>query len=520
MSQINTDKFIKLVYKYHPNTIFVKDPQNNIMLVPAENVKNIIGSETWLPCAVISPNCSFTRVKFQGSSYCYVDDLITFIQDSIEEKTLGCLHNDTNGCTKRILWRNAHFVIDYHKPLGVYDSSKYSDQVNIMVDLIENVLSKYNLRGECEYEMSRCTDTRFRVDYFINLPTPIIIEIDEKHHGEYRERLNDNEKNKLNNLGFNIVRIDAILWKNNKGYYRNVLNKTVKKYTGLLFVNNIKKKIDELGLKESFRDFGIDNYSTMIQDDFVFPLSKVLEKFGIEKDEDIHSQIMKRFMLLDNGNDDVDYDDYEDSDLELDADGLDSDEENEEDEEDDEENNESDEEDNDDNEDNDDKDNDNNDDNDNGNNNSKNKTKVSAVTSWAPGVHYAYNNDEDEYYLKYPTVVAVATIAGTWMGQNYIDKTWELICYINDNVDKARENIVNLMTIDELTRKKMFNTIHETSVRDIKYKLHTQEEKSRILCYKLQESNQKYKFLKSKFDAAVAKKGTKGNAYVINNKNN
>ena len=476
MSQINTNKFIKLVEKYHPDTIFMKDPHMDHMLILAEDVKDIIGSETWLPCPIISPNCSFTIVPFQGSAYCHVDDLITFIQDSIEDKSLGCLHNSTQGCYKRILWRNAHFIIDYHKPLGVYDSSKYSDQVNIMVDLIENVLSKYELRGECEYEMSRCTDTKFRVDYFINLPTPIIIEIDEKHHGDYRERLNDDEKNKLNSLGFNIVRINAALWKNNTEYFRNKLDKTVKKYTGLLFVDNIRKKIDTLGLKESFKDFGIDNYSTMIQNDFIFPLSKVLDKFGIEKDEDVYAQINKRFMLLDDGDaDDLDMDDEDLDADDLDADDLD-DEENDDEENDDEEN-----------------DDENNDDeeNDDTNHTSNKNIKKAATTGWVPGVHYVYNQQEEEYYLKYPTIVALATIAGTWMGQNYIDKTWELICYVNNNVDEARVNIVNLMTVDEISRKKMFNTIHETAVRDMKYKLHTQEEKVRILNYKVQELQKK-----------------------------
>jgi hypothetical protein len=279
-----------------------------------------------------------------------------------------------------------------------------------------------------------------------------------------------------------------------------------------LFVDNIKKKIDALGLKESFKDFGIDDYSTMIQDDFIFPLSKVLDKFGIEKDEDVYSQITKRFMLLD---DDEDMD--ADSDLELDADGLDDDEDNEYD-------NDEDNEDDNDEDDNEDNEDDNNEDNDEDNdedeyNNKSTQIKKAATTGWVPGVHYIYNEQEEEYYLKYPTIVALATIAGTWMGQNYIDKTWELICYVNNNVDKARENIVNLMTIDEVSRKNMFNTIHKTAVRDITYKLHTQEEKSRILNYKLQEANEKNKQLREKFNN-LTKKSLHGNKKLVISHNN
>ena len=471
------DLFIKLIEKYHPDTIFYKDPSSHLMFILAEDVKDIIGSYTWLPCSSMTQNCSFTKIVLQGSTFCYLDDLLTFVQDSIEEKSLGQLHNETNGHDKRILWRNAHFVVDYHKPLGIYDKSKYSDQVNIIVDLIENVMSKYDLYGECEYEMSRCTNTKFRVDYFINLPIPIIIEIDEKKHGEYREKLNDREKDKLNLLGFNVIRIKAEFWSKNKEYYRNELDTAIQKYTGLLFVKGIQKKINELKLKESFEYFGIQNYSKLVQNDFIFPLNKVLAKFDIDTGEPMYNIIMERFMILDNNetsscnmkNSSLECDISSEYDSDLDSDmesDLDSEPDNSLDNTD--------------------------------IKNSDQDVKVlgtkGTISKWIPGVHYIYNKEKEEYYLKYPTIVAIATISGKSMGQDYIDRTWELICYINNNIDTARKNIVELMTIDNYARKKMFNTIKNIAIANIKDKLKNQEEKTKFLNFKLQEiSNEKNK---------------------------
>jgi len=199
-------------------------------------------------------NGPFKRNPHDTKKYRSLEAVLYFIIYSVMDDTnlgnLRIMQNTNLDNKKCIIHRNVHYVIDYHKPLGIYykflDAKDYSDQVIILTDIIEYINEKYEIRGECEYDSRRWFSDHiyFRFDYFIKtLYCPIIIEVNEQHHHEKREMLNDFAKMDLESVGACVIMIDTKDWyKSNdyKRYIKTILDSKLKTHKSLMFIEKVK----------------------------------------------------------------------------------------------------------------------------------------------------------------------------------------------------------------------------------------------------------------------------------------
>jgi hypothetical protein len=265
--------------------------------VEASKIKLFLQIETFPSKYFPEVNTRIGTGSDKGKEYRLLANIIKFVKYSVNDNDLGKFTGPGI-----VLWRNPHYVIDFHKPLGWYDSEikkeSYSEQVLIMVDIIENVLDKYGSRGISEYKLSKCTHMNYRPDYYIYFHLkPLIIEINEKHHKQKAgESRNDENKDMLNSL-FYVLQIDADRW-NNKDYRNQKLNyikELVRENMPKIFMKSLMCKSNEI--KEAINILGNLVVTSLINnDDFPFELESVLDKLGVSKKSKKYNEIYNQFV--------------------------------------------------------------------------------------------------------------------------------------------------------------------------------------------------------------------------------
>lgn len=269
------------------------------------------------------------------NEYYYLEDFMNFVHYSVNDKDMGQLN--TTG--KNVMWRNPNYVVDFHKPMGWYDEiiknkqETYCEQVLILVDIVELLLNDIKHLCKSEYELNdELNGVRFRVDYFVKLVIPLIIEINEKHHKtSLGESQIDNYKDALEYLNYKIVQIDATKW-NNK-YEKQKYIAIIKEHINIFSPLDVIEKIlvDSEEIKDIIDDLGKDIcQECMEKSEFSFNLENILKKFGINKNTEKYKywenqfKETKKIYYDDNVNDDNyslnDFSSDDDSDSEDDLD--------------------------------------------------------------------------------------------------------------------------------------------------------------------------------------------------------
>ena len=394
----------------------------------------------WIPDKYIT-----IEKKSDGNIVYLLDDIMDFVKNSVNDASL-CDYSK-NKHLQKALWRNCHYVVDYHKPLNWFNSNtidEYSDQVKILTEIVENILDKISLRGMNEFELERCTNFKFRVDYFVQLPIPLIIDIIEKKTNPKvtfkADSINDFEKEQLAEIKFRVLQIDATQWDKNKKMYCSVIEDHIKKFNAIKFLENIIMQSNEL--RDIIEELGHDiSLSCCSNDEFKFPLSKCLKKFGVQDKSSKYSEIMSQFFdktdacpmthpyyhqaLSDYMRDDLS--DMSDSSSDESNKASKKSKKNK-----------------------------------NAKINSKkdnnfDDTLVSKTKRvlFIRGIDYLF--DDDEYHLNMATLIQVAVTSGERRASIFIEKSLKLMNYISAYGKSAYEKLLKDMTLSLEDRKKMFN---------------------------------------------------------------
>jgi hypothetical protein len=408
------DKFRILLLKKH-SFILVKRDKN--YWIKESDVFKMLEID-WLPKKYFDG-----EKKMTGYIYYLLDDVMEFVKNSVNDVTLenNAQCKQSINKTQKTLWRNCHYVIDYHKPMGWFTKQIYPEQVKILVEIVENILDKIPIRGINEFELSRCTEFNLKIDYFIELPIPLLIEINEKTK---KSCLTDD----IENLQFKIIKIDANSWSKNKKMYCALIEDHIKKFYAIKFLENIITKSDEL--KDIVDELGNDISLLCCTDDqFKFPLSKCLKKFSAGKKSLKYADIMAQFVDVPNS---IMSDHIGDDDL---SDLSDSSSESSED--------------------------------DKNVNFDDTLVKKTKRVIFIRDVDYLFK--DDEYYLNMATLIQVAVTSGERKAYIFIEKSLKLINFISTYGKTAYEKLLKDMSLSLEDRKKMFKQ-HRLTVNQEKDK--------------------------------------------------
>lgn len=242
-----------------------------------------------------------------------LDDVMNFVKYSIEDYDLRDLKK-----SPIVMWRNSHYVIDYHIPMGW--NFTYSFQVNVITEIVQQCIDKFELRktkkciGVNEFDMKNSYGLNFRIDYFIKLgPFSVAIEVNEKTtHTKKSMLTTDMKKELLANLGIMSVKIDEETWNITKDIQIRKINEHLESLLG--FTYNVMKKSDELkNLENAMSDSMFE--SCLNGSDFPFDLNECLKMFNVKDNSEKHKFIMSLFESsnVNNNSDSSDSDSENDS---------------------------------------------------------------------------------------------------------------------------------------------------------------------------------------------------------------
>lgn len=245
-----------------------------------------------------------TTVFSDGNPTYALDDVMNFVKYSVEDVDLSSFRS-----SPIIAWRNAHYVIDYHQPMGW--TFVYSFQVTVIVDLVKNTLDKFELRkqkhdiGISEFDMKKSYGLDFRIDYFINFgPFSIAIEVNEKNSHRKKSALSNDEKKELiTNLGIMFISIHEDTWNDTKNIIIKKINDHLESILG--FTYNVMKKSDAIKELENSMSESMLN-SCLSNSEFPFELEECLKIFNVKKNSDKYKMVMSFFSS--DTNSDVDSD--------------------------------------------------------------------------------------------------------------------------------------------------------------------------------------------------------------------
>lgn len=257
-----------------------------------------------LELPTLSGKYFYPTTVYDNNNPCYsLDDVMNFVKYSVEDSDLG----DFRKCSV-IMWRNSHYVIDYHYPMGW--KFVYSFQVSVITEIIQKTLDKYELRkekrdiGNSEYDMKDSYGLDFRIDYFIKFgPFSVAIEVNEKKtHAKKSAITADEKKEALKCLGILFVSINEETWNITKDVHIKHINEHLECLLG--FTYNIMKKSD--GLKELENSMSNEMFNSCLSNsEFPFELNECLKMFNVKKNSEKYKMIMSLFES-DNGNSDSD----------------------------------------------------------------------------------------------------------------------------------------------------------------------------------------------------------------------
>lgn len=432
-----TKKFKQILFEKYPKIrTTTLDKCRNILYVNKEDVQKYLEIKSF-------PKKYFEDEKtIKGDKYCVIADLKNFIHYSVNDDTMGEMFGPTGG---HVMWRNPHYVIDFHKPMGWYESEKdkYSVQVSIMTDIIENAIDKHGYeRGKSEFDMNQITETNFRVDYCFPL-LKLLIEINEdQHKTSLREIKNDEEKDKLKDLEYQILQIDESRWSENREETIILIKYCAKRRQPINYLKYIMDQTNDItDLIKSLGQDIIENHINNINgsNPFIYPLLSTIKKFGIQENTALFDEILSNFRNSDDCSDDIDKSNYDsdcDSDCDFDSDDFDSSD------------NDSD-----------------NESNDGSDNEPIHSSDTSFVikgerhnTLYKRNVHYVFNENNNQYYLTTPTMIMIAIKSNKKEGIEYVELTWKLIDYIKnfgpiicEEYNKLLDE--NTLSIDDLKRQ-------------------------------------------------------------------
>ena len=395
------EDFKKLIAtKFHFNCKIIND---NLFLSKEDTLKVL--DEKTLPL-----DCFENMQTLNSKQYCLLTGIMDFLKKSSET--------------------NIHYVIDYHQPMK-WNEINYSNKTNIILDVIENVLNYYKIRGICGFNLIKHYGFDYRCDYFINLPIPIVFEITDCNHKFVRSAFKHTEElQMLEDLQIKVIQIDAETWKKFKCVYFEQIKSHIDKFYAMSFLADIIEKSDELNdIVEALGKGTVEMCASNSK--FPYSVEECLKKFDVNKTTGDH---VMSFFKEDQYND-SDTESEVESDIESDI--------------------ESDEEDDDECPDYDD-------------NNSVYSTESNESdqmqNTFIPDVDYHVNAD-GKIYVNQPTLIIISVIAGSRKAQNFIRLSHKLTEYISSHGRLAYENLMKEMFVPMSQREKMYATYEKLQLK-------------------------------------------------------
>lgn len=426
---IEKEKFIKILNLKYPE----------IKIFDILGIKRILCSDLKKYLNIESfPKKYFKSKKtYQKQTYQVIKDVMDFVKFSVCDKEMMEIYGPSGG---HPMGRNPHYVIDFHEEMGWTKEFDYPIQVKILVEIIKNTVDTHKfIRGSSEFRLNNNTSTKFRCDYYFSRPK-LIIEIDEDRHSMVlREMINDQEKDKLKDLGFDVCHVYASEWNDNK--YKSCVFEYIKfkieKYQPMNYFEIIMKRINEIDevvnfLGKEIVDSYVENSVKQNSSGFIFPLGKILEQINIDPGSKMYQEIMLCFPSNIN-NSIFNEDDYEDDDNhDHDDSFFDSD---------------------------DDSDDDSDSDSDNDSNSGDDSNKKNKNLLLQEKYVYIKNTDyiekDGEYYVNERIMMEIAIKTSTKLGRRYYNMLIDLFEYIKDVGPKICEEYNKLLIESELSNDKM-----------------------------------------------------------------
>lgn len=450
------------MYEFLKGNIDIRKKDRKYWMSDSDVIKLINNKHSqyinWLPSKYFNLDVA---TKIEDKLWYDLEAFCKFIKYSVNDPDLRRVEKRSENCDKpqKILSDNPHYVVDYHEPLKW--QMKYHDQVNILVDIIKITLDQFGVRGYHAYEL--VTDFfQMRCDYYISTPIPLIINI------QSEDNIPDDDcVELLTDIGYKVITINAKTWQRERLMHCDEIYMHIRKYQSAVVLTSIINKSEEIKeIVETFGEEAIVNYSS----GFPFSLSKVLQLFGIKKNNKKYKEIWNKFdnvVTLDNisvNSSESELTDSDDSCSTFDS-KDDSD-------------------------------------------NSSFKSDDMCNDIFIENKHYSYSEKDKEIYINYNTLIFVGASAGTKFSRIVIDKMWELIEYINES-RSLLEDVIKNITLTDDKRKKMYDAIKARvtdRIDDFDEEMeimHATTEELNIeiedLHKKLQQLNDSYKKLHTKY---------------------
>lgn len=387
------------------------------------NVMNLINNSnsdliSWLPGKYFNQS---NATIMDDIMYYPIDSLCEFFKMSVNDVDLIEInkHSEFKTQYQRILGNNPHYVIDYHRLFKWDKTFTYSNKVNILVEIIDNIFDPIQRRGFSNYRYKN-EYIDITCEYFIDLAIPLMIFID--------KNLTTEQNMLLQLFGFQILNINSNDWNTNKFMNFEYIKAYINKYSLLIFIKNLSEKSDIKTIIDTFGKSALVNHSS----GFPFSLKKTLELFGLKSTDAKYNEILNKFDNLvdidDKGNNDngsvISLCDSNDSDSDSVTDEYNSFT------------------------------------SDNSSLDEAHKENTISSDIFIEGTHYKYVNDE--IYIDYNTLIYLGAYAGTKISRICIDKMWNLVKYIdeitktlNDNIETELKNINKNKFRDMIKFKKL-----------------------------------------------------------------
>lgn len=223
--------------------------------------------------------------KIDKVLYYNIEDLYNYIMNSPEDEKLSDFNCSPS--KNKILWRNSHYLIDYHIPLK--STKVYSAKLAILSKIVQVTCDDFNIRGINQHTIRFDDGKYFTCDYFINLPLkPLIINLI-----EHSEHIKMSHLNRLENYGYSIINVFLSEWNEKKAEYINQIRKHLKMLVGLNFIKTVQRMVDKLDLNELIYKL---NGNIYLSGKFLFDLHKTLKVLDVDEGTDKHNEIIGMFV--------------------------------------------------------------------------------------------------------------------------------------------------------------------------------------------------------------------------------
>lgn len=349
---------------------------------------------------------------------------------------------------------NPHHTLDYQIPMG------FSYTERPLLDVVR-LFDKYGIRGKYNYNMEECSNClNFKVSYYYHCPIPLLVDV----YSENQDAMRENLYKMFESQRCRCIEIDTRDWEKMKDTMLFHVESHLLKLNAISFMEKIIKESEEI--KDVVDELGNDVIGAICSNvEFPFQLSECLKKFRITETNPKYDEIMALFETFtsDASNEDEPQLETIDENDELD---MFSDESV-------------------------------------GNNSDMEScdsimleeecmitTQQNGNTMYIMGQDYVIC--DGNYYLNHPTLIKIAIRSGIRRAEQYVDKTWKLVQYINRYGRQAYNSLLKTMDLTTDERKQMFTITNTTFEQN-----HMDE---------LSKAQQKIKELESHIDINKTKK--------------